>query len=131
MDLIGLKLKNNKADYSEIAEYITQKDGVFYNRLMQEKENFKQKKLHFFYAPNLSKKEEILKISDQGQYDAVIAAATFLPSQSVFKAGGVRIGAGTGNMLSNSWGGADGLNGEAPLMNTPSFNSRATAQNGF
>ncbi|HMB77544.1 MAG TPA: NAD(P)-dependent oxidoreductase, partial [Kiloniellaceae bacterium] len=41
---------------------------------------------------------------------------------------GVRIGAGTGNMGSRSWGGGNGTGGEAPLMNTPSFNSRATAQ---
>jgi lactate dehydrogenase-like 2-hydroxyacid dehydrogenase len=45
--------------------------------------------------------------------------------------GGVRIGAGTGNMGSASWGGGNGEGGVAPLMNTPSFNSRATAQMGF
>ena len=63
-----------------------------------------------------------------GQYDATIVAATFLPADSKFAEGGVRIGAGTGNMGSASWGGGNGDGGEAPLMNTPSFNSRATAQ---
>jgi lactate dehydrogenase-like 2-hydroxyacid dehydrogenase len=58
----------------------------------------------------------------------VIAAATFIPKNSIFNLGGVRIGAGTGNMQSDSWGGAGGQGGAAPLMNTPGFNSRATAQ---
>ncbi len=31
-------------------------------------------------------------------------------------------------MGSASWGGGNGTGGSAPLMNTPSFNSRATAQ---
>ena len=61
----------------------------------------------------------------------MIAAATFLPKEAVFNEGGVRIGAGTGNMGSASWGGGNGEGGPAPLMNTPSFNSRATAQMGF
>jgi lactate dehydrogenase-like 2-hydroxyacid dehydrogenase len=34
-------------------------------------------------------------------------------------------------MGSASWGGGNGEGGEAPLMNTPSFNSRATAQMAF
>jgi lactate dehydrogenase-like 2-hydroxyacid dehydrogenase len=34
-------------------------------------------------------------------------------------------------MGSASWGGGSGTGGEAPLMNTPSFNSRATAQMAF
>jgi lactate dehydrogenase-like 2-hydroxyacid dehydrogenase len=46
----------------------------------------------------------------------------------VFKYGGVRIGAGTANMASNSWREINGVQGAAPLMNTPIFNSRATAQ---
>ncbi|MGO8190176.1 hypothetical protein, partial [Rhizobium leguminosarum] len=39
-----------------------------------------------------------------------------------------RIGAGTGNMSSASGGGGNGEGGDAPLMNTPGTNSRATAQ---
>jgi lactate dehydrogenase-like 2-hydroxyacid dehydrogenase len=62
-----------------------------------------------------------------GQYDATIAAATAYPADTKFQLGGVRIGAGTGNMGSASWGGGNGDGGDAPLMNTPSFNSRATA----
>ncbi len=58
----------------------------------------------------------------------MIAAATFIPKEAQFACGGVRIGAGTGNMGSASWGGGNGEGGVAPLMNTPSFNSRATAQ---
>jgi hypothetical protein len=41
----------------------------------------------------------------------VIAAATFLPKESMFECGGVRIGAGTGNMGSASWGGGNGEGG--------------------
>ena len=85
-------------------------------------------KIHFFYMPQLSTAAEILPLTDKGQFDAVIAAATFLPKDAVFPLGGVRIGAGTGNMGSASWGGGNGEGGVAPLMNTPSFNSRATAQ---
>src|SRR5262249_17279610 len=62
-----------------------------------------------------------------GRYDGLIAAATFIPKDAVFQQGGVRIGAGTGNMGSKSWGGGNGVGGQAPLMNTPSFNSRVTA----
>jgi lactate dehydrogenase-like 2-hydroxyacid dehydrogenase len=58
----------------------------------------------------------------------VIAAATFLPAETVFPLAGVRIGAGTGNMGSRSWGGGGGEGGTAVLMNTPGINSRATAQ---
>jgi len=88
-------------------------------------------KLHFFYCPDLSTAPEILAVTDKGQFDAVIAAATFIPEKSVFAKGGVRIGAGTGNMGSASWGGPNGLGGVAPLMNTPGFNSVATAQMAF
>lgn len=83
---------------------------------------------HFFYQPDLSTEEELAAACGARQYDAVIAAATFLPENAAFPEGGVRIGAGTGNMACACWGGADGAGGAAPLMNTPSFNSRATAQ---
>lgn len=84
--------------------------------------------VHFFYLPNLSTPDELAAICCDNQYDAVIAAATFLPEAATFPEGGVRIGAGTGNMVCTCWGGGDGVGGAAPLMNTPSFNSRATAQ---
>ncbi|MEM1233387.1 MAG: NAD(P)-dependent oxidoreductase [Pseudomonadota bacterium] len=83
---------------------------------------------HFFYLPDLSTPEELQAACCDGQYHAVIAAATFLPEGATFPEGGVRIGAGTGNMACACWGGGDGAGGAAPLMNTPSFNSRATAQ---
>jgi lactate dehydrogenase-like 2-hydroxyacid dehydrogenase len=84
--------------------------------------------LNFYYAPDLSTHNELLKIAGNGQFDAVIAAATFIPAECPFVLGGVRIGAGTGNMGSTSWGGSNGIGGVAPLMNTPGFNARATAQ---
>ena len=47
-----------------------------------------------------------------GRYDAVIAAATPLPKDAVFSHGGVRIGAGTGNMACACWGGGNGMGGQ-------------------
>ena len=99
--------------------------------LGDEHRSWRKAQIHFFYQPQLSQPEDIRPLTDKGQYDAVIAAATFLPKESVFPCGGVRIGAGTGNMGSASWGGGNGEGGTAPLMNTPSFNSRATAQMAF
>ncbi|WP_112312637.1 NAD(P)-dependent oxidoreductase [Pseudogemmobacter bohemicus] len=82
----------------------------------------------FFYMPHLSTSDALIAEAGDGLYDAVIAAATFLPAGTRFDLGGVRIGTGTGNMGSASWGGGDGLGGAAPLMNTPGINARATAQ---
>ncbi len=127
-DLIGLKFgKDGKPDPSDIKAYVESKGGSFHLGDQAEHQALKPG-IHFFYLPDLSTEAEILPLTSKGQYDAVIAAATFLPKDSVFKLGGVRIGAGTGNMGSASWGGGNGAGGEAPLMNTPSFNSRATAQ---
>jgi len=127
-DLIGLKFgKDGKPDPSDIKAYVESKGGSFHLGDQAEHKALKPG-IHFFYLPDISTEAEILPITNKGQYDAVIAAATFLPKDSVFKLGGVRIGAGTGNMGSASWGGGNGTGGEAPLMNTPSFNSRATAQ---
>ena len=129
LDLIGLKFDaQGKPDPSEVKTHIEAKGGVFHNGAQRDNEILTAEKLHFFYQPELSTATEILGITAQGQYDAVIAAATIIPKESVFKFGGVRIGAGTGNMGSHSWGGGSGVSGVAPLMNTPSFNSRATAQ---
>ena len=129
LDLVGLKFDaQGKPDPSEVKAHIEAKGGVFHFGAWRVGDKLAQGKLHFFYLPDLSTAAEILPLTDQGQYDGVIAAATFIPKESVFKRGGVRIGAGTGNMGSASWGGANGVGGVAPLMNTPSFNSRATAQ---
>ena len=104
------------------------KGGVFHEGGLNGKADLEEGKIHFFYQPDLSTEAEILPLTDQGQFDALIAAATFFPAASQFAEGGVRIGAGTGNMGSATWGGGNGDGGSAPLMNTPSFNSRATAQ---
>ncbi|WP_350336143.1 NAD(P)-dependent oxidoreductase [Coralliovum pocilloporae] len=126
-DLIGLKFDaNGNPDHSEARAHVESKGGVFHEG-GHDGQDLEAGKIHFFYEPNLSTEEELLPRTKDGQYDATIVAATFLPQASVFKHGGVRIGAGTGNMGSASWGGGNGTGGEAPLMNTPSFNSRATA----
>ena len=128
-DLVGMKFdQNGNPDFSEVREYIEEKGGVFHEGSIDEDSDLKAGIIHFFYQPDLSRIDEILPQTDKGQYDALIAAATFFPKESVFNEGGVRIGAGTGNMGSASWGGGGGEGGVAPLMNTPSFNSRATAQ---
>ena len=131
-DHVGLKFgKDGKPDFSAVKSHVEAKGGVFHEGALTDKAQLASGKIHFFYQPNLSKPEEIKPLTDKGQYDAVIAAATFLPKESQFNEGGVRIGAGTGNMGSASWGGGNGESGVAPLMNTPSFNSRATAQMAF
>ena len=127
-DAVGLKFdEDGKQDISEVVAHVEAQGGVFHETAFSG-QKLEPGKIHFFYQPDLSTKEELLAQTEQGQYDAVIAAATLIPERSVFEAGGVRIGAGTGNMKSASWGGGDGVGGTAPLLNTPSFNSRATAQ---
>ncbi|MBE7183256.1 MAG: phosphoglycerate dehydrogenase [Methylobacterium mesophilicum] len=131
-DPVGLKFgKDGRPDHSEVKRHIEEKGGVFHEGPLGDKAALEANRIHFFYQPDLSTEAELLPITEKGQYDAVIAAATFLPKASVFPEGGVRIGAGTGNMGSASWGGGNGTGGTAPLMNTPSFNSRATAQMAF
>ena len=128
-DLVGLKFDaTGEPDHSEVRAYVESKGGVFHLGPIDPDANLETGKIHFFYQPDLSTEAELLPQTADGQYDAVIAAATFLPAASSFAEGGVRIGAGTGNMGSASWGGGNGEGGTAPLMNTPSFNSRATAQ---
>lgn len=131
-DLIGMRFDGEgEPDHQEVRRHIEAKGGVFHLGPIRDEGALEKGRIHFFYQPNLSTEAELLPQTDKGQYDAVIAAATFLPKNSVFPLGGVRIGAGTGNMGSVSWGGGSGVGGEAPLMNTPSFNSRATAQMAF
>jgi lactate dehydrogenase-like 2-hydroxyacid dehydrogenase/phosphoserine aminotransferase len=128
-DLLGLRLgQDNAPDSSEIAAYIQEKGGEFHLGALRDRNALRKGKIHFFYQPGLSTESELISCTANGQYDALIVAATYIPKQSVFALGGVRIGAGTGNMGSNSWGGPDGDGGVAPLMNTPGINSRATAQ---
>ena len=128
-DLIGMRFDTDgNPDCSEVKAHIEDKGGIFHHGSQTDVSDLETGKLHFFYDPSLSTQEELLSATDQAQYDAVIAAATFLPTASKFEFGGVRMGAGTGNMGSESWGGGNGTGGSAPLMNTPSFNSRTTAQ---
>lgn len=128
-DLIGLRLDDHGApDHSEVEEHIQSKGGVFHCGPIEGNQELEKGKIHFFYQPSLSTETELLACTAKGEYDALITAATFIPKQSLFPLGGVRIGTGTGNMLSDSWGGPDGDGGNAPLMNTPGINSRATAQ---
>lgn len=115
--------RDGHSQFDEIRQYIEKKGGVFYPAAWRPEQELKAGRLHFFYCPDLSTEEELIKIAGQGQYDAVIAAATRIPPQCIFTEGGVRIGAGTGNMQSQSW-----VSGSAPLMNTPGINSRITAQ---
>ena len=128
-DLIGLRHgENGRPDFSEAKAYIEARGGVFHDCPQENTGTLEDGRLHFFYQPNLSTSEELMAAAADGQYDAVIAAATYLPRETLFQLGGVRIGAGTGNMGSVSWGGGSGHGGRAPLMNTPGINSRATAQ---
>jgi lactate dehydrogenase-like 2-hydroxyacid dehydrogenase len=128
-DLIGLKFgADGKPDPSEVRHHIEKSGGVFHVGQAEVRDDGK---IHFYYLPDLSTEDEILALTRDAQFDAVIAAATFIPKASLFNKGGVRIGAGTGNMNSDSWGGGNGVGGLAPLMNTPGFNSRATAQMTF
>ncbi|MCF7645502.1 DUF4147 domain-containing protein [Bacillus subtilis] len=123
-DHLELRLDaQGKHQWNEIRCYIEKKGGVFHDHALQAGQKLTAGKLHFFYCPDLSTEEELITAAGQGQYDAVIAAATRIPPQCLFAEGGVRIGAGTGNMQSQSW-----VSGIAPLMNTPGINSRITAQ---
>lgn len=128
-DLIGL-LPDNKGrpTHLEVQQYIENKGGCFYDHGFDASKVLSPGKLHFYYQPHLSTQSELLDECRSGQYDGVIVAATFIPQDANFAIAGVRIGAGTGNMGSHSWGGGSGIGGTAALMNTPSFNSRATAQ---
>lgn len=128
-DLLGMGFDDaGQPDFSEVKAHIEAQDGVFHMGSQKNAGALISGKLHFFYEPALGTTDELQGATDQAQYDAVIAAATFLPEACKFEFGGVRMGAGTGNMGSLSWGGGNGSGGSAALMNTPSFNSRATAQ---
>ncbi|QCJ01093.1 NAD(P)-dependent oxidoreductase [Agrobacterium larrymoorei] len=127
-DRIGLRSDPDGChDFSEVVEFIEEHGGVFHIGPASMDADTPLDRLHFYYQPDLSEAEDLILAAGGGRYDAVIAAATIIPPACRFEKGGVRIGAGTGNMQSQSWGGSDGSGGTAPLMNTPGFNSRATA----
>ncbi len=131
-DFVGLKLdENGVPDCREVRKHIEDQGGVFHAGSAADAGELDLGRVHFFYLPHLSTEAELLEETAGGAYDGVIAAATVIPRQSPFRLAGVRIGAGTGNMQSASWGGGDGQGGNAVLMNTPGINSRATAQMAF
>ncbi len=129
VDLIGLKLTDDsKPDPTEVVKYIEESGGVFHIGSQAQTQIPDDGCIHFFYLPHLSTVDEIVREAGHGEYEAVIAAATAIPPGAKFSQGGVRIGTGTANMGSASWGGPNGERGVAPLMNTPGINARATAQ---
>ncbi|MBN9548935.1 MAG: phosphoglycerate dehydrogenase, partial [Alphaproteobacteria bacterium] len=115
-------------DPAPFRDYIESVGACFHQGGCGDAGNIEPGRVHFFYRPELSREQDLLAEAADGRYDAVIAAATLIPAGARFGYGGVRIGAGTGNMQSESWGGRDGRGGTAALMNTPGINSRATAQ---
>lgn len=128
-DLVGLKFgADGQPDPGEVKAHIEARGGTFHVGARPGDGVLEGEGLHFFYQPDLSVPDEIAEQTGDGRYDALIAAATFIPAEARFNEGGVRIGAGTGNMGAQSWGGGNGVGGVAPLMNTPGFNARATAQ---
>ncbi|WP_088562699.1 NAD(P)-dependent oxidoreductase [Arboricoccus pini] len=119
---------DGQADPTPFRHYVETVGGRFHAGGYSDAVGLEPGRVHFFYRPELSREEDLLAEAGDGRYDAIIAAATVIPAGTRFAFGGVRIGAGTGNMRSESWGGGDGRGGTAALMNTPGMNSRATAQ---
>lgn len=129
VDLVGLAPgPDGRPDHSAVKAHVEARGGAFHEGSARGLPAPEAGRPHFYYLPMLSTEAELLAEAGDGLYDAVIAAATFLPKDTRFDLGGVRIGSGTGNMGSASWGGVDGRGGIAPLMNTPGINARATAQ---
>ncbi|WP_165351868.1 D-isomer specific 2-hydroxyacid dehydrogenase family protein [Salipiger sp. IMCC34102] len=134
LDHVGLTLDaTGRPDPSQVRDYVDGLDGCrFVEGAIPGAEDAASEAaahtIHFHYRPDISTPAELREATKGGVYDAVIAAATLVPEDVSFPAGGVRIGAGTGNMASASWGGAQGRGGTAPLMNTPGVNCVATAQ---
>ena len=132
-DLVGLELDaNGEPDCSDFAAHVSARGGSFWSAVNSGLENASSSPpqalldtpgILFEYHPGLKGEQELLALTADGRYDALIAAATLIPPAACFSEGGVRIGAGTANMASESF-----ASGSAPLMNTPGFNSRATAQ---
>ena len=124
-DLVGLRLnEQGQPDCSVFAAHVRARGAAFWSASEHPPEQLKKSAgICFEYYPQLAQEKELLALTAGGQYDAIIAAATVIPAGSRFVEGGVRIGAGTANMASQNFS-----SGSAPLMNTPGFNSRATAQ---
>ncbi|MEI4488199.1 NAD(P)-dependent oxidoreductase [Frigidibacter sp. MR17.14] len=129
VDPVGLALgADGQPDTAAVRAHVAARGGHFHDGSARGRDDLAPGCAHFFYLPHLSTAEDLRAEAGDGLYDAVIAAATFLPADLPFPMGGVRIGAGTGNMGCTVWGGGDGTGGSAPLMNTPGINAVATAQ---
>ena len=121
-DHVGLKeAADGWSDCSAFADHICRRGAQFV--WPAQGSSYGSGNIVFEYRPELYREAELVEAAAQGCYDGVIAAATRIPPAALFPEGGVRIGAGTANMVSESF-----TSGRAPLMNTPGFNSRATAQ---
>lgn len=106
-DPIGLAFDaSGQPDVSAVATHILAKGGQFH--VGPHTGSGREAGLHFYYCPDLASEADFLIAAGDGRYDAVIAAASFVPKACPFPEGGVRIGTGTGNMLSASWGGPNG-----------------------
>lgn len=119
---------DGRPDPAPFRDHVVSAGGRFLEGSRESGEALAPGTVHVFYRPDLRQEAELLAEASDGKYDAVIAAATLIPAGCRFDGGAVRVGAGTGNMQSESWGGRDGRGGIAPLMNTPAINARATAQ---
>ena len=123
VDLVGLLPDaDGKPDVQPFKEFVQSRGATFWQPGSLSERPPQVPGIVFEYRPNLHLADELIALCGSGDVDAVIAAATFIPDACLFSEGGVRIGAGTANMASRSW-----VTGEAPLMNTPGLNSRATA----
>ncbi len=129
-DPVGFIQDNaGQVDITAVKQHIENLGGRFFNCSIPDKGHFENDAVYFFYQPHLCTRDDLLKAAGSSQFDAVIAAATEIPAECSFVLGGVRIGSGVGNMKSASWAGGNAQRPLAPLMNTPSFNSRVTAHN--
>jgi lactate dehydrogenase-like 2-hydroxyacid dehydrogenase/phosphoserine aminotransferase len=129
-DPVGFISDNaGQVDISEVKQHIESLGGRFFNCNIPDKAHFENDAVYFFYQPHLYTRDDLLKAAGSSQFDALIAAATEIPAECSFALGGVRIGSGVGNMKSASWTSSTAQRPLAPLMNTPSFNSRVTAHN--
>jgi len=131
-DLVGLEFDaQGLPDCAEFAAHVSARGGSFWSAAdasnaatsAPPEALLNRPGILFEYRPELKSEQELVALTADGRFDAIIAAATVIPSDARFAEGGVRIGAGTANMASESF-----VSGAAPLMNTPGFNSRATAQ---
>jgi hypothetical protein len=81
-DLVGLRFDAaGQPDPSEVRKHVEQKGGVFHFGEMDA--SVSDGKLHFYYIPDISQADEIRRLTDRGQFDAVIAAATFIPAECI------------------------------------------------